>query len=251
VVDPGRVRYARRCGRTVTEVLDRFAARGRQTYVWNWAFDPGQDIEVIVRHRSALWRRFDKATFPTTNRVDIVFLMDTTESMNELIEGLKLKCQDFANRLAKSGFRYRLGLIGFGDVNEGQALSTHELVEDVDVFKAQVQGIPRQKGGDLPESALDALEAALGLHFEKSVPVVFFLITDADYHEPTATKATATGIASKIRERGIPTYIFSKSILLGRYRPFLAAGGRFYPIEGAEFPSIVMDVARQIVAGSD
>ena len=250
VLSPGKVRYVRRCGQLTTEVFERYTTRGPQTCEWNWAYDPGQPIAVTVKHRSAFWRRCDAATFSTSNRVDVVFILDTTESMGLVLEGLPEKCSQFVSRLAASGFEYRVALIGFGDVNRGQPVIRQGLTADPKTFESQLRSVPHRSGGDLPESALEALETALELDFEKDVPVVFLLITDADYHEPTATGSTVTGLAARIRKRGILTYVVSRRVLRGRYHPFMIGGGRFYAIEDKAFPPTLTEIGREIVANA-
>ncbi|MCL2422155.1 MAG: Hsp70 family protein, partial [Defluviitaleaceae bacterium] len=98
-----------------------------------------------------------------TDRVNVVFLIDTTGSMDTYINGVKDRAIEFAGILASKGAAYKLGLIGFGDLGENEKPSVYNFTDDVPKFQKQVKNIPRTYGGDIPESSLDALETGVEL----------------------------------------------------------------------------------------
>ncbi len=50
---------------------------------------------------------------PPSSEVEIVFLIDTSGSMNDEIEGVKSSCLKFADHIGKSGAKLKVGLVGF------------------------------------------------------------------------------------------------------------------------------------------
>jgi len=54
--------------------------------------------------------------------LDIVFMIDTSGSMGDEIEGVKKSCVDFADRIIKEGANVRLGLVGFDIGGHGKSL---------------------------------------------------------------------------------------------------------------------------------
>jgi len=231
VVSPGKVFYRRVSGNTGTEVVDYFDAAGDVSRTWSWVYEPGRDIEVSMLYRGGLWRQTASATFPTAKQADIVVLMDTTGSMSGCINILKEKCVDFSRQLTEQALEHRFALIGFGDTSEPQWLDRHDFTDSAEAFRAAVAGVKRFDGGDLPESALDAVEAALALPFDKGAIRRFYLVTDAPYHEPSKSGATAAAIAARLEKEQILLYVFSRAEFQADYARLIGQSGKFREIE--------------------
>ena len=161
VVSPGKAFYERTSGRLHTELVDYFRSPGEVRRVWSWVYEPGKDIDVSLMYRGGLFRRAESWSFPTARQADIVVLMDTTGSMGRSIHLLKEKCIGFSNQLKQQSLEHRFALIGFGDTSEDAWLDKHDFTGDPAQFQKSVSALKRFDGGDLPESALDALEVAL------------------------------------------------------------------------------------------
>ena len=246
VARPGKVRFVRMSGPLETQAEDNFDTRGPRTYEWSWDYAPGHDVEVAVRYRTALWKKYKTAKFPTLNRADIVLMIDTTESMHGYVEGMKEKCRELTENLTAAGFDWRLALIAFGDLKQGEPIVRHKFVNDWTTLASEIQALPRYRGEDMPESALDAIENAVEMPLNQDVPTLFLLITDADYHEPTAQGATAEDVAAKLKTHHVRLSVVSTRILRGRYAPLITAQGRFYVIGKDTWTSILTAVHRQI-----
>ncbi len=169
--------------------------------------------------------------FPTYGHADLVILIDATGSMERSIAELKAKCRTFSERLNAQELSHRLALIGFGDCAEEQWLDRHDFTSDVTQFQEAVAQLKRFDGGDLPESALDALEEALALPFRDHAIRQFYLVTDAPYHEPSRSGATAEAIAARLAEARVVLYVFSRPGLEPAYRKLLGEVGRFQEVE--------------------
>lgn len=144
--------------------------------------------------RGLFRRNTQPAVFPTPQSPDIVILMDTIGSMSRSIEKMKEKYVECFAALKEEQMDHRFCLIGFGDRQEGIWHDVHEFTREVKSFKGHVATVNRIDGGDLPESALDAIEVALDLTFDADATRRFYPVTDADYHELTQSVARAVDL---------------------------------------------------------
>ena len=114
--------------------------------------------------------------------VDIVFVFDTTSSMDEEIDGVKNTSIDFANRLRDSNRDFRLGLVAFGDEIRSMDNANGSLTADAEQFKGWVSRLRAIGGDDTPEASLDALLQATEMQFRPDTQKILLLITDAPPH---------------------------------------------------------------------
>lgn len=111
--------------------------------------------------------------------VDIVFLIDTTGSMSEEIDGVKNSVIEFAMNLDAKGKKVRVGAVAFGD----DVRATHELTEKYEAFSNWVGNLYAYGGDDAPENPLDAAMVALmGSAWRADSSRVVVVITDAPMH---------------------------------------------------------------------
>ncbi len=231
VGSPGRVRYLRTSGGHRTELIDYFSQSGPVERSWSWTYEPGDDIEVALTYRRGVWRRTAGATFPTAKSADIVILIDTTGSMSPSLEQLQAKCGQFSEQLTLQAVPHRFALIGFGDVGDGEWLDAHAFTDNVAEFRSQVEGVSRFDGGDLPESALDAIETALALPFDPEAMRRFYLVTDATSHSPAVSGVSAADLARRLEEQRVHLEVFSRPQFEQDYQALLGDSGRFREVE--------------------
>ena len=231
VLAPGRVRYVRTSGAHRTELVDYFTRPGPVKRSWSWSYEPGQDIVVALPHRRGLWRSTTRTRFSTSKSADIVVLIDTTGSMSPSLRQLQEKCGVFSEQLTRQALPHRFALIGFGDRADGEWLDAHDFTANVDEFQEQVSGVSRFDGGDLPESALDAIEAALALPFDEDAMRRFYLVTDASYHAVSASGAISSRIAKRLKEERVFLEVFSRRQFEADYAELLGDSGRFHELE--------------------
>ncbi|MBN2475503.1 MAG: VWA domain-containing protein [Pirellulales bacterium] len=230
VLSPGMVYCRRTSGPIEADLIDTFAEPCDVDRPWSWVYRPGEDIDVKFWYRRGLFRRLHEQTFTTADRADIVILMDTTGSMSPSIDELKKKCATFSEQLRKQALKHRFALIGFGDTQETSWIDRRDFTSDVDAFVRAVDEVRRFDGGDAPESALDALEAALQLPFDRGAIRQFYLVTDATYHEPSRSGATAEDVATRLHEEKVLLWVFSKARFKPDYMRLLGEAGRFREI---------------------
>ncbi|MFN0052616.1 MAG: vWA domain-containing protein [Planctomycetales bacterium] len=247
VVRPGKVAYDRRSGGRRTEKVDWLTNTGRQSLVWAWPSAPetGLDLSVVFRTgwtRSMIERHFDITGKRTGGMVDVVFLLDTTGSMDPFIAGLQERCIQFAEIVRSEGHDCHLGLIGFGDVDNGEPMSVFEPTGELQKFQEAVAQAPRTRGGDDPESAIEAIARARQLAPRVGATLCLVLITDAPCHHDDQIAALSRALTA---QRTV-LYAVSRKELANLYSPLCVNGGRFFALEEARFEDILAGVARSI-----
>jgi hypothetical protein len=90
---------------------------------------------------------------------DIVFLLDSTGSMNGVISSVKTNIQSFVNGLDAGGIKWRAKVVGYRDIHaDGNAwYEDAPFVTTASSISAQLAELSAGGGGDTPESMYDAL----------------------------------------------------------------------------------------------
>ncbi len=117
-------------------------------------------------------------------KIDVVFLLDTTGSMANLIQGAKVKIWSIAKEMldAEVAPDLRMGLIGYRDRGDAYVTRSFDLTDDIDRIYGELLKFEADGGGDTPESVNQALDDAVnGLSWDRgrSVYRVVFLVGDA------------------------------------------------------------------------
>ncbi|MCL2841424.1 MAG: Hsp70 family protein [Defluviitaleaceae bacterium] len=190
-----------------------------------------------------------------SDKVNVVFLIDTTGSMDTYINGVKDRAIEFSNILASKGAMYKLGLIGYGDLYEKEKPSVYNFTDDVPKFQKQVKNIPRTYGGDIPESSLDALETGIELlnshRDDGAARNIFILITDAPPHVPTMSGKSVAQICEMLESRAVTTYVVARKDResIEAYDPVTKPNGKYYDLNDKFFDildNIAMSIAELI-----
>jgi molecular chaperone DnaK len=229
-----------------------------------YAIDENNIFEVFVKDMTT--GRTERAEFDRTqatappvrekrvsggDRVNVVFLIDTTGSMDTYINGVKDRAIEFSNILASKGAIYKLGLVGFGDLNEKEKPSVYNFTDDVPKFQKQVKNIPRTYGGDIPESSLDALETGVELlnshRVEDGARNIFILITDAPPHVPTHDGKSIQDICNILASRDVTCYVVARKDResIDAYDPLTKPSGKYYDLND-KFYDILDNIAISI-----
>jgi molecular chaperone DnaK len=180
-------------------------------------------------------------TSPNIGNVNVLFLIDTTGSMDTYIKGVKDRAIQFSDILGSKGSTYKLGLIGFGDLYEKEKPSVYNFTNDIQKFKNQVQNIPRTYGGDIPESSLDSLETGVELvnntKEDEETRNIFILITDAPPHVPTKSGRDVENICNMLIENKITTYVVARKDKdsIQAYNPVTKNNGKYYDLNDKFF----------------
>jgi Mg-chelatase subunit ChlD len=170
---------------------------------------------------------------------DVVFVIDTTGSMNDKIDALIESCQSFVDRLASKRIDWVAAVVGFGDLTvEGDRIVATPFTSSAERVKSLLRGLPRYSGGgNEGESSLEALQAALHRSgYRPGATKVVILITDEPALQRQLRPAAMTG---QLREAGAITFVLSPNI---KYFRSMATdtGGKWWNVDsGGDFSQIL------------
>jgi Mg-chelatase subunit ChlD len=140
--------------------------------------------------------------------VEVVFCLDTTGSMNGLIEGAKLKIWSICNQIlnAKPTPELKVGLLAFRDKGDEYITRVYDLRDDLDAVYTDLKTFTANGGGDTPESVNQALDDAVNKikwsQDRKTLKIVF-LVGDAAPHMDYVDDVKYPVNCKKATERGI------------------------------------------------
>jgi Mg-chelatase subunit ChlD len=137
---------------------------------------------------------FSAATFQSyaagqtaKERVEVVFVLDTTGSMAELIDGAKRKIWSIASTIVDTNPNadIAMGLVAYRDRGDEYVVQTTQLSDDVQGLYGKLIKLQADGGGDSPESVNEALDKAVsGMKWsnEPNTKRIVFLVGDAPPH---------------------------------------------------------------------
>lgn len=177
-------------------------------------------------------------------RIEVVFALDTTGSMDQLIEGAKRKIWAIADELASAEPQPELsiGLVAYRDRGDAYVTQHYPLSSDLDAVYQQLHALSAAGGGDGPESVNQALYEAVNNTAWSDQPHTYrtvFLVGDAPPHEDyqndvpylqTVKAATARGIVINTVQCGeqqetTPIWTAIANATQGSYASIAQSGG--------------------------
>jgi Mg-chelatase subunit ChlD len=141
-------------------------------------------------------------------RVEVVFVLDTTGSMGDLIDGAKRKIWSIANTIVEQNpdADVAMGLIGFRDRGDNYVVKTHQMTEDLQSLYGRLVKFEADGGDDTPESVNEALDNAMtGIKWSKGDDIrrIVFLVGDAPPHMDYKGERQYPEILKEAKQRGI------------------------------------------------
>lgn len=161
----------------------------------------GKDRTIVVTGKPQVSSRGKVVGYES--KVDVVFVFDTTGSMDNKIEGLKRTCKFFVDEAKSLDLDMQFALISFGDIKVEGGGDTIEVVvsptDNIDEIKYGLTYIPRNHGfGNDGESSMEAIREALELKYRAEAVKVLILITDEPAHQHNIT---ADEMTKRLSER--------------------------------------------------
>jgi FHA domain/Integrin beta chain VWA domain len=208
--------------------------------------------------------------------VDIVFVLDVTESMQPYIDAVKQNVISFAQDLQSNSRDYRLGLVTFEDYvvssyPDCNCAYRNSFTSDVKQFTDWVGTLHAGGGGDIPEDQLDALAYAAKFPFRPEAEGIIIIVTDAPPHHDgdgsadsahdqafwdhhtrgvQVTDLTGTKVADLMKKNGLTLYgVVPPPFIAPEYQEIVdATHGRSYNIitEEGRFASLVREIGHSI-----
>lgn len=141
-------------------------------------------------------------------KVEVVFAIDTTGSMSNLINVAKSKIWSIANQLvtAKPTPEIKIGLIAYRDIGDAYVTQVTPMTDDIDDIYEKLQALRAGGGGDGPEHVNQAMSDALTkIKWDKGQNVLrlIFLAGDAVAHDDYDDGLNSLKLAKKISAAGI------------------------------------------------
>jgi Mg-chelatase subunit ChlD len=141
-------------------------------------------------------------------RVEVVFVLDTTGSMGDLIDGAKRKIWSIANTIVETNpdADVAMGLIGYRDRGDDYVVKSHQMTEDLQSLYGRLVKFEADGGDDTPESVNEALDTAVSkITWSKGDDVrrIVFLVGDAPPHMDYPDERQYPSILKEAKQRGI------------------------------------------------
>jgi len=208
--------------------------------------------------------------------VDIVFVMDITESMQPYIDAVKQNVIQFAQDLSANNRDYRLGLVTFEDYvvskyPDCNCAYRNSFTSDVHQFTDWISSLRAGGGGDIPEDQLDALAYAASFPFRPQAEGIIIIVTDApphhrgdgsrytqhdqayhDHHslDTDVTEETGDDVAAQLKKNSLTLYaVVPPPFIAPEYQQIVdATHGKSYNIitEEGRFASLVREIGHSI-----
>ncbi len=120
-------------------------------------------------------------------RVEVAFVLDTTGSMGDLIDGAKRKIWSIASTIVDTNpdADISMALVAYRDRGDDYVVQTTQLSEDIQGMYGKLIRLQADGGDDTPESVNEALNKAVtGLQWTSgpNVKRIVFLVGDAPPH---------------------------------------------------------------------
>jgi hypothetical protein len=144
--------------------------------------------------------------------VDVVFAIDSTGSMEPIIDSVRADVQTLASQIAVVEPDYRLALVTYRDglpycEDAYQATTVQDFTTDLTAFSSALGSLVAEGGCDEPESVLTGAMQGLNLAFRPGATKVEVLVGDAPGHEPDpVTGYTAANVIARAQSQSVAIY---------------------------------------------
>ena len=137
------------------------------------------------------------------NSLDLVICLDTTDSMADDIDAIKLSLPSMVKEKTARFASFRLGLVLYKDYFEDYVVKRMDFTRDIDAFTQAVSRIRVAGGRDIPEAVYEALYEALESYDWAAEAKRIVLIGDAPAHPIARGKIDKAMVDKKSREYGV------------------------------------------------
>lgn len=141
-------------------------------------------------------------------RVEVAFVLDTTGSMGDLIDGAKRTIWSIATTIVETNpdADIAMALVAYRDIGDEYVVKTEHLSEDIQGIYGKLVRLQADGGDDTPESVNKALDEAVnGLQWSTggNVKRIVFLVGDAPPHMDYRQERQYPEIVERAVDKGI------------------------------------------------
>ncbi len=174
--------------------------------------------------------------------IDVVFVLDTTGSMEGLIDTAKEKIWSIANTMtsAQQAPDIRIGLVAYRDRGEDYITQIVDLSDDIDSVYATLMDFEAEGGGDGPESVNQALHDAINKMSwsqNRQAYQTVFLVGDAEPHMDYPNDTLFPEVLAQAKQKNIIVNAIQcgNETATTKYWQQIASigGGRYFQVEQA------------------
>ena len=116
--------------------------------------------------------------------LDVVFVFDATESMQDYINAVKLKIQNLADAFRKLVPTCRIGLVSYTDYHNSEVTRLSPLTHGIGSLKQFLSAVRVMGGGDTREAVAEGVRVAIqDMEWRKKAKKVILVIGDAPPHK--------------------------------------------------------------------
>jgi Mg-chelatase subunit ChlD len=192
-------------------------------------------------------------------RVDVLFVLDITGSMQWAIDGIRDGINSFVQELTEGEIDARVGLVAFRDNSIGEFAEVIRFrdaafTSDPALFRSKIAALVANGGGDNPESSLDALALAGRQSFRPDATRVLLLVTDAAPRVPDSEVNDVAEVIARLKRARIDqVHLVIDAANRADYAPIAEVfRGAFFDLREAatgrkSFASIMPGISREIV----
>ena len=155
-----------------------------------------------------------KMTYGSSVLLDVLFLLDSTGSMEDEIQQIKATLQSIAKRVSNlpANPNLRFGMVSYRDREDSYVTRLHDFDGNVERFQQTIRGVRASGGGDYPESLNQALhEAVNDASWRENAIRLTFLIADAPPHLDYPQDEDYAAEMVRAREKGIKIFSVASS----------------------------------------
>ena len=155
-----------------------------------------------------------KMTYGSSVPLDVLFLLDSTGSMEDEIQQIKTTLQSIAKRVSNlpANPDLRFGMVSYRDRDDTYLTRLHDFDGNVERFQRTIRGVEASGGGDYPESLNQALhEAVNDASWRENAIRLTFLIADAPPHLDYPQDEDYAVEMVRAREKGVKIFSVASS----------------------------------------
>ena len=164
--------------------------------------------EKIVSLSEPIWNfTLTEAQAKLPQQLDLALVIDTTGSMGDELEYLKVEIDSIAATIEKMfpQVQQRYALVLYRDEGDQYVTRTSDFTDSLADFRSTLSSQAAGGGGDYPEAMHLAMEHASQLDWRKdNTARVMFLVGDAPPHQNYARRTLEAGL--KLRQQGVRVY---------------------------------------------
>ncbi|KLN59242.1 von Willebrand factor, type A [Kiloniella spongiae] len=141
-------------------------------------------------------------------RIEVAFVLDTTGSMADLIDGAKRKIWSIANTIVDihPDANIEMALIGYRDIGDDYVIKSYDMSPDIQGLYGNLVHFQANGGGDTPEAVNEALDASvrqLDWTEGEDTQRIVFLVGDAPPHMDYENAPKYPEVIKAARKEGI------------------------------------------------